>query len=455
MDVLTPAHQTAAVVPAWNEVESIGPVVSGLLAAGACCVFVVDPGSADGTGTVAAKAGATVISEHRPGYGRACMSGAEAAMASGHSVVAFLDGDGSCDPSQLSALLLVLKRSGADLVLGSRSGEQGAIAWHARAGNSLVTAFLRARTGTGIRDLPPFKVIRADALSCLNISEPGYGWTVQLVARSLVHPVLRQIESPTDFSVRSGGVSKVSGQLGPSLRAGAAMLREAWGGSRRRGLLMLMAKAPRSGHSKTRIQNELGAEAATEFWTACLGDSGEFLRRAAAQLGLDIAAMAPTEQDAVSVRRLTGLPTLVQKAPGLGNALYEVTTLPAPFTIAISADVPHLPLDRIERAARAMARHGSVVGPGVDGGYYLVGLRRGFSEVRRRRAFLEASMGTAGVLEHTAGALGNPRLLEAWPDLDTVADVDSFTAEMAAGALGAPRLARWAARRPGTRREAV
>ena len=47
-----------------------------------------------------------------------------------------------------------------------------------------------------------------------------------------------------------------------------------------------------------------------------------------------------------------------------------------------------------------------MLGPGTDGGYYLVGLRRGFDRRRRRRAFLEAPMGTGSVLAHTLGALG-------------------------------------------------
>ena len=42
-------HRLAAVVPAWNEAAAIADVVRGLRGAGACCVFVVDGGSTDGT----------------------------------------------------------------------------------------------------------------------------------------------------------------------------------------------------------------------------------------------------------------------------------------------------------------------------------------------------------------------------------------------------------------------
>jgi len=68
----------------------------------------------------------------------------------------------------------------------------------------------------------------------------------------------------------------------------------------------------------------------------------------------------------------------VQRRPGLGQALLEVSELPAPFTIAVSADAPTIPERLLNAAAAALATRGAVLGPGLDGGYYLVGLRRGY-----------------------------------------------------------------------------
>src|SRR5258708_13066513 len=81
-------HSLAAVVPAWNEAAAIGDVVRGLREAGACCVYVVDAGSIDGTREEACAAGGIVVAEPRRGYGRACLSGAEAARE--HPLVAVL-----------------------------------------------------------------------------------------------------------------------------------------------------------------------------------------------------------------------------------------------------------------------------------------------------------------------------------------------------------------------------
>jgi glycosyltransferase A (GT-A) superfamily protein (DUF2064 family) len=435
-------HRLAAVVPAWNEAAAIGGVVTGLRAAGVCCVVVVDAGSTDGTREAAGAAGATVVHEPRRGYGRACLTGAHAAV--GHELVAFLDGDGSCDPGDLEELERAAASTGADVVLGRRAHVQaGALARHARLGNGLVAAILRARTGRAVHDLPPFKLVRGDALTALRLDDAGYGWTTQLVGRALTHPALHAVEAPVTFRARAGGESKVSGRLGPSLRAGRAMLAQARSATRRRGLLVLMAKAPRAGHSKTRLAADIGPALARGFWAACLRDAGARVRRVAAVAGLDSAAMTPSAGEALEVRRLTGLPALVQRRPGLGRALLEVSELPAPFAIAVSADVPTLPETLLRRAAQALGERHAVLGPGPDGGYYLVGLRRGMAPSRRRRAFLDAPMGTGAALEHTRAALGDPVLLPPWPDVDTIVDLRELARELEAGAGPAPAVAAW------------
>ena len=433
-------HRLAAVVPAWNEAAAIGGVVRGLLRAGACCVYIVDPGSTDGTRAAAQEAGASVIAEPRRGYGRACLTGTGAAA--GHELIAFLDGDGSCDPGELPRL--VAAAGAADLVLGRRVHvATGALRWHARLGNALVCAMLRARTNRAAHDVPPFKVARTDALTALGIEEAGYGWTVEVVGRALAHPALRVVEVPVGFLPRAGGQSKVAGRLCPSLRAGLAMVTQAVSATRRRGLFVMMAKAPHSGRSKTRLAAEIGAQAATGFWVACLKDAARKVKAAALEAGLDVLAMTPSPEDAEAIRRLTGLPALAQRRPGLGQALLEVSELRAPFTIAVSADTPTLPVERLLGAARSLRSATAVLGPCNDGGYYLVGLRHGVSIRRRRKAFLEAPMGKEDVFEHTKAALDGAVELESWPDVDTAAELDRLAAQLEEGPLAAPAVAGW------------
>jgi uncharacterized protein len=286
-------------------------------------------------------------------------------------------------------------------------------------------------------------VVRTDALTALDLQETGYGWTVELVGRALAHPALRVVEVPVGFMPRVGGRSKVAGRLGPSLRAGLAMLTRAVSATRRRGLLVMMAKAPHSDRSKTRLAAEIGARAATGFWVACLKDAARKVNAAGREAGLDVLAVTPSQEDAEAIRQLTGLPALAQRRPGLGEALLEASELRARFTIAVSADTPTLPVERLLEAVHSLGSAAAVLGPCDDGGYYLVGLRRGVSVRRRRKAFLGTPMGKEDVFQHTKAALGGAFELESWPDVDTAAELDRLAVQLEVAPLAAPAVAGW------------
>ena len=66
-------RQTAVIIPARNEEQSIGLVLKDLPAVSR--VIVVDNGSIDCTAKIAEAAGCVVVSEPIPGYGRACLTG--------------------------------------------------------------------------------------------------------------------------------------------------------------------------------------------------------------------------------------------------------------------------------------------------------------------------------------------------------------------------------------------
>ena len=85
--------RVTAVIPALNEEDAIAAVIAALPGSLVGDVVVVDGGSADRTAERAGGAGARVVVEPRPGYGRACLTGVGASPAC--DVLLFVDGDGS------------------------------------------------------------------------------------------------------------------------------------------------------------------------------------------------------------------------------------------------------------------------------------------------------------------------------------------------------------------------
>ena len=210
----------AAVIPALDEAEAL-PTVLRELPDVLDEVVVVDGGSRDGTPEAARAAGARVVVERRRGYGRACATGASATQA---DVVVFLDGDGSDDPAALPALLEPVLAGRAALSLAARvRSERGAQLLHQRLGNVLVSLLMRLVYGLRVRDVPPMRAVRRDALEGLGLREMTYGWPTEMMVKA-VRAGLPLAEIEVRARVRRGGVSKISGRLVPSARAGALML---------------------------------------------------------------------------------------------------------------------------------------------------------------------------------------------------------------------------------------
>ena len=111
-------RRVAIVVPALNEAATIGDVVAGAARFG--IALVVDDGSTDGTGVVAAAAGADVVRHpSRRGYDEAINSGFARAAELACEYVVTVDADGQHDPGLVGAFLEALD-GGAEVVVGVR-----------------------------------------------------------------------------------------------------------------------------------------------------------------------------------------------------------------------------------------------------------------------------------------------------------------------------------------------
>ena len=201
------------VIPCRNEAGSLPGVLAALPAG--YRALVVDNGSDDDTGAVAAACGAAVIEESTPGYGAAVQRGVESVVT---EFVCVLDGDGSLDPGELPGLVALL-RSGADLAVGRRLPERGA-GWplHARLGNAVIAARLRRRFGLRVHDIGAVRAARTRALLDLGVEDRRSGYPLELLVRA-GRAGLRVEEVPVAYRPRTAGRSKVSGSMVGSAQA--------------------------------------------------------------------------------------------------------------------------------------------------------------------------------------------------------------------------------------------
>ncbi len=217
--------RTSVVIPAFNEEKSIALVVRAIPREWVDEVIVVSNNSTDNTVIEAQKAGATVLEEHRKGYGWACLRGIDYARERGTELLVFLDGDFSDYPEEIPDVLAPILENGMDMVIGSRAlgkRERGSLTPQQVFGNWLATRliciFYRAR----FTDLGPFRAIRMEAFDKLGMQDKTYGWTIEMQIKA-VKKRLRYCEVPVNYKKRIG-VSKVSGTVKGTVLAGIKII---------------------------------------------------------------------------------------------------------------------------------------------------------------------------------------------------------------------------------------
>ena len=214
------------IIPAYNEEESIGLVIRDIPAS-VHEIIVVNNNSSDATAKNAEDAGATVLSEPKPGYGNACLKGIDyiKQQKTDTDIVVFLDGDYSDYPEELTKIVAPIIEKDIDFVLGSRVEkfrEKGAMQPQQIFGNWLATFLMRLFFKSKFTDLGPFRAIKFDTLMRLQMEDTTYGWTVEMQLK-----ILKQQFTYEEIDVKYRnriGVSKVSGTVKGSIFAGIKIL---------------------------------------------------------------------------------------------------------------------------------------------------------------------------------------------------------------------------------------
>jgi len=201
--------QLSAVVPAYNEAESLPSLLSELRSALDATgrsweLVLVDDGSSDGTGalllTEAARDPRLVIVRFEKNAGQSAALAAGLARARG-DVVVTLDADLQNDPADIPSLLAAL--ADADVVSGVRAKRHDS--WIRRVSSRIANATRRAVLGDSITDIGcSLKAYRREVL----VGLPMFVGVHRFLPALCAFRGARVVEVPVHHRPRTRGVSK-------------------------------------------------------------------------------------------------------------------------------------------------------------------------------------------------------------------------------------------------------
>ena len=197
--------------------------------------------------------------------------------------------------------------------------------------------------------------------------------------------------------------------------------------------LLVIAKRPTPGQTKTRLTPLLTKEEAAALYECFLVDTLDIVRRVPAMDPL--IAYLPSEARAYFAALAPDFGLVLQEGAGLGerldNALTGCLKRGYERVAVMNSDGPTLPASHLARAFEALRDGADVtLGPSADGGYYLIGVKQPAPRLLR-----EVRMSTPTVLADTLALAAEERLqvefLPAWYDVDEAADLARLTRELA------------------------
>ena len=213
--------QAVAIVPTYNEIENLNPLVEQLLGLDAGLgVLVVDDNSPDGTGEAADRLAAEhpeVRVIHRAGklgLGTAYRTGFDHALTLGVPFILTMDADFSHDPRYIPDMLA--KAANHDLVIGSRyvrgGGAQDCVGWRVALSHG-ANLFAKVMLGLKAHDCTAgFRCYRREVLERINldaIRSEGYSFLIEMLYQ-VQRAGFRVGEVPILFVNRRRGASKIS-----------------------------------------------------------------------------------------------------------------------------------------------------------------------------------------------------------------------------------------------------
>jgi hypothetical protein len=190
-----------------------------------------------------------------------------------------------------------------------------------------------------------------------------------------------------------------------------------------------MIKVPIIGEVKTRLSEQIGYHHSLELYKSFLMDIIDRIK----PIDTPKIIYYTPEKELDHLTHLLGTANqyVPQKGINLGqrllNGFKHAEESGYKSAIALATDIPDIPREVIEQAISYIEKHDAVIGPSPDGGYYLLGLNRGFI---KDSLFTGIEWGTDSVFPKTLKKLQdeniNVKVLQNCMDIDNYYDLEYF-----------------------------
>jgi dolichol-phosphate mannosyltransferase len=218
------AHDSLVLVPTYNEVDNLEPLVTRVLQLPGFDLLVIDDNSPDGTGDLADGLAARwpdrlkiIHGAGKQGLGKALVRGFRYALSTSYEHIFQMDADLSHDPGHLPEMRGTLERS--DVVIGSRYCSGGRVAgWSAwrQVLSRLGSVYASSLLGLPLKDLTGgykgFHRYVLEGMELNAIKSTGFAFQVE-VNYLCVSRGFRILEVPITFIERVNGRSKMSHRI--------------------------------------------------------------------------------------------------------------------------------------------------------------------------------------------------------------------------------------------------
>jgi len=199
-------------------------------------------------------------------------------------------------------------------------------------------------------------------------------------------------------------------------------------GKRGRDRLIVYAKKPAAGLSKTRLGATIGNEGATGFYSRCLIQYLTSVIQAKPSYDIEL-SIASADDMAFFIGGFPELAVVSQVQGGLGDrmwaSLYNAFSAGYKRVVLTGSDIPGLTTEVIAQAFRALEHASVAIGPASDGGYYLVAMRAPGWDIFERVDW-STDLVLAQTLERLKAHDVDHQLLEELGDVDTVSDYEAW-----------------------------